>query len=377
MKHSALFLDRDGVINERLVDDYVRNWSQFKFCEGVPFALSVLRPYFERIVVVTNQQGIGKGLMSEAELDEIHTKMMLELEEAGCKIDGVYHCPHLANAGCDCRKPATGLALQAQRDFPEIDFSNSFLVGDSESDLLLAKALDSFSIWISPDFDDLNLADLCDDMHGSLLEWTQEFLEYEVENLYEQGERQRRAFAQAAKADLQKKGVIAISRAPYRNQELHSMCARLISTYADLWKLGKVFPAKTLYPLKNSEIEPDLLFFNREHSAEFEEEQRGFPAPDLIIEFLPLLLDDHSRLSRKKDYARFGVSEIWTFDYSEHVIYQHLLQREGSSTFYESTRLEIGDDLVSTAIDDFSAPVAAFFDLNENLKALQRILKVG
>jgi D-glycero-D-manno-heptose 1,7-bisphosphate phosphatase len=377
MKHSALFLDRDGVINERLVDDYVRDWSQFAFCEGVPFALGVLRPYFERIVVVTNQQGIGKGLMSEADLDEIHTKMMAELEEVGCKIDGIYYCPHLASAGCDCRKPATGLALQAQRDFPEIDFSDSFLVGDSESDLLLAKALDLFSIWISPDFDDLNLADLCDDMYGSLLEWTQDFLENEVENLYEQGETQRRAFAQAAKADLQKKGVIAISRAPYRNQELHNMCARLISTYADLWKLGAVLPAKTLYPLKNSEIEPDLLFFNREHSAEFEEEQRGFPAPDLIIEFLPLLLDDHSRLSRKKDYARFGVSEIWSFDYSEHVIYQHLLQREGSSTFYESTRLEIGDDLVSTAIDDFSAPVAAFFDLNENLKALQRILKVG
>jgi Uma2 family endonuclease len=218
---------------------------------------------------------------------------------------------------------------------------------------------------------------MSDEMYGSLLEWTEGFLANEVENLYEQEEAQRRAFTEAAKANLQKKGVIAVSRIPYRNQELHSMCARLISTYADLWKLGAVFPAKTLYPLKSSEIEPDLLFYNREHSAEFGEEQRGFPAPDLIIEFLPLLLDDHSRLSRKKDYARFGVTEIWSFDYSEHVIYQHLLQRVGTKTFYESTRLEIGDDLSSSAIDDFSAPVAAFFDLNENLKALQKILKVG
>jgi histidinol-phosphate phosphatase family protein len=377
MKYSALFLDRDGVINERLVDDYVRDWSQFKFCEGVPFALSVLRPYFERIVVVTNQQGIGKGLMSEEDLDEIHAKMMADLEEAGCKIDGVYHCPHLADAGCDCRKPATGLAMQAQKDFPEIEFSESFLLGDSKSDIVLANSLDIFSVWISPSLDDPDILSICGNMSESLLAWTKEFLENEVALFPREEAINNQELAEKLRASLLEKGVIAISRIPYRNQELHSMCARLLSTYADLWKLGTVLPIKTVYPLKNNEIEPDLLFYNRKHSVDFEEEQRGLPAPDLIVEFWPLLLDEYSRLSRKKEYARYGVGEIWTFDYTEHVIYQHLLQREGKNTFYESTRLEIGDDLVSTAIDDFSAPVAAFFDLNENLKALQKILKVG
>jgi D-glycero-D-manno-heptose 1,7-bisphosphate phosphatase len=377
MKYSTLFLDRDGVINERLVGDYVRDWSQFKFCPGVPTALKALRPYFNRIVVVTNQQGIGKGLMSEEDLNEIHHKMMAELEQAGCKIDGIFFCPHLASAGCDCRKPATGLALQAQDRFPDIDFSNSYLAGDSESDLLLARELDMISVWITPDFDDMKLIALCDEFYESLMEWTDDFLSNELENLYEEDEARRRARNEAVRTDLQEKGIIALARTPFFNQELHNMCARLISTYTDLWKLGSVLPAKTIYPLKNSEIEPELMFFNRKKSADFEENQLGFPAPDFIVEFLPLQLDDYSRLSRKKEYARSGVVEIWSFDHSELVIYQHVLQKEGDRTFYESIRLEVGDEISSVTIDDFKMPVAAFFDLNENLKALQGILKVG
>ncbi|MBL7795726.1 MAG: HAD family hydrolase [Saprospiraceae bacterium] len=131
----SLFLDRDGVINRRTVGDYVRRPADFEFESGALEALRVLAGLFGRIVVVTNQAGVGKGLMSGADLAAVHRKMLHEVRRAGGRMDRVYHCPHRPDTGCYCRKPATGMALQARADFPDIRFEHAWIVGDSGSDM--------------------------------------------------------------------------------------------------------------------------------------------------------------------------------------------------------------------------------------------------
>lgn len=148
-KSWTLFLDRDGVINHRLMDDYVKNWSEFQFEPGVPEAIALFSKIFRRIFVVTNQQGIGKNIMSVDDLLNIHHKMRSEIEAAGGRIDKVYYCPHLRTDDCNCRKPRIGMALQAQSDFPEIDFSQSIMVGDTPSDIEFGKRAGMHTVFIS------------------------------------------------------------------------------------------------------------------------------------------------------------------------------------------------------------------------------------
>ncbi|MDR1113412.1 MAG: lipid-A-disaccharide synthase [Bacteroidales bacterium] len=135
----TLFLDRDGVINRQIAGGYVTSAGDFVLIEETVAALTVARRYFGRIIVVTNQQCIGKGLCSAEAVEQVHQFMIDELSKKGIKIDAVYYCPHAAEEGCDCRKPNTGMALQAQHDFPEIDFAKSVMVGDSPSDLEFGK----------------------------------------------------------------------------------------------------------------------------------------------------------------------------------------------------------------------------------------------
>ena len=141
----TLFLDRDGVINQKKEADYVRHPDEFIFLPNVQDALALLSGLFSRIIVLTNQQGIGKGLMTENKLDAIHHYMRRQVREAGGRIDGVYHCPHLESDNCDCRKPKAGLFLQAHRDFPGIDPSCCVMVGDAPSDIALANS----QCWVS------------------------------------------------------------------------------------------------------------------------------------------------------------------------------------------------------------------------------------
>ena len=105
----CLFLDRDGVINRRVVGDYVRSWRQFEWLPGAQVALKTLREWAPHLVVVTNQQGIGKGLMSARDVATVHTHLEADLAAGGVAIDGFAVCPHLESAGCACRKPAPGL----------------------------------------------------------------------------------------------------------------------------------------------------------------------------------------------------------------------------------------------------------------------------
>ncbi|MCR4736808.1 MAG: HAD family hydrolase [Bacteroidales bacterium] len=136
---SALFLDRDGVLNEQIVDGYVMQWEDFVFKEGVFEALRLLRGKCDRMLLVTNQQCVGKGLCSMEDIELIHARMQAELCEHGCAFDRIYCCPHLAAENCSCRKPRPGMAERAFADFPDIDRSHSVMAGDTLSDILFAK----------------------------------------------------------------------------------------------------------------------------------------------------------------------------------------------------------------------------------------------
>jgi D-glycero-D-manno-heptose 1,7-bisphosphate phosphatase len=148
MKPETFFLDRDGVINRKLPDDYVKTWREFAFLPGAQEALRRLTEAGKRLVIVTNQRGIARGLMSEADLADIHTRMLAELAAAGALITAIYYCPH-DNEQCFCRKPQPGLLLQARQDFPAIDFARAVLIGDSRSDLEAARRAGCRTFFIS------------------------------------------------------------------------------------------------------------------------------------------------------------------------------------------------------------------------------------
>ncbi len=144
----TLFLDRDGVINKRIVDGYVLNWSMFEWLPGSKEAIVSFADKFRRIVVVTNQQGIGKGLMSEEDLNAIHDNMREEIHLAGGRIDGIFFCPDLAQDDPACRKPNIGMFKNAQRVFPGIDASKSIMAGDSVSDIAFGKNASMITVGI-------------------------------------------------------------------------------------------------------------------------------------------------------------------------------------------------------------------------------------
>lgn len=145
---TTLFLDRDGVINQRLPGAYVADPEDFHFLAGVLTVMPQLAQLFHPIIIITNQQGIGKGLMTYADLEQVHFAMVQQINEAGGRIDGIYFCPHLKTANCTCRKPRSGLIEQAMQDFPTIELSDAILAGDSLSDLQLGASLGVHTIWI-------------------------------------------------------------------------------------------------------------------------------------------------------------------------------------------------------------------------------------
>ncbi len=164
-KSWTLFLDRDGVINKRIFGGYVKHWEAFEFLPGVRESLAVFSRIFGRIIVITNQQGIAKGIMNETQLEAVHCKMFAEVEKAGGKIDAVFHCPDEASKPGNCRKPSAFMALKAKKMFPEIDFSKSIMVGDAESDMAFGKNAGMFTVLVgnetvSPEIVDFKTGDL-------------------------------------------------------------------------------------------------------------------------------------------------------------------------------------------------------------------------
>lgn len=136
--HWTLFLDRDGVINVEKNEDYIRNWEEFQFYEESLLAMPILAAKFKTIVIATNQKGIGKGLMTEADLSNIHRNMLAQIHAVGGRIDHIYYCTDLDNESPN-RKPQPGMAFQAQSQFPTINFKESIMVGNRPSDMYFGK----------------------------------------------------------------------------------------------------------------------------------------------------------------------------------------------------------------------------------------------
>lgn len=147
-KSWTLFLDRDGVINEERIGEYILNWGQFIFGKGVLDVFKKLSFTFGRIIVISNQRGVGKELMTEADLQSIHLEMQREVEIVGGKIDKIYYCTE-KNDTCFNRKPNPGMALQAVTDFADIDLSKSIMVGNKPSDMLFGRSAGMFTVFVT------------------------------------------------------------------------------------------------------------------------------------------------------------------------------------------------------------------------------------
>jgi D-glycero-alpha-D-manno-heptose 1-phosphate guanylyltransferase len=134
----TLFIDRDGVINHEKKDEYIRNWSEFRFYDGVMEAMKKFSQRFGRIIIISNQRGVGRQLMTEDDLLDIHKNMLAEIAAAGGRIDKIYYCTSTDNKHI-CRKPNPGMAFLAKTDIPAIDLSRSIMVGNKPSDMLFGR----------------------------------------------------------------------------------------------------------------------------------------------------------------------------------------------------------------------------------------------
>jgi len=145
---TIVFLDRDGVINENRSDDYVKSWEDFVFLPNAKEALRRLAGKDEvKIFVVSNQAGIGKDLVTVAQVDEVNRRMKDEIETAGGRIDGIFYCPHSPEEGCSCRKPEAELLLKVLEETPG-NPHRRFMVGDAISDMAAAKKVSAVAIMV-------------------------------------------------------------------------------------------------------------------------------------------------------------------------------------------------------------------------------------
>ena len=145
----SLFLDRDGVLNQRPGLGYVTQPEDFIWIGGALEALKGLTGLFDRILIVTNQQGLGKGIMTGEQLQQVHRCMLDDVQNAGGCIDAVYFASGLRHQDAINRKPGAGMFVQASKDFPEIVAEKSIMVGDSFSDVMFGYKLNMVTVFIS------------------------------------------------------------------------------------------------------------------------------------------------------------------------------------------------------------------------------------
>jgi D-glycero-D-manno-heptose 1,7-bisphosphate phosphatase len=146
-----VFLDRDGVINRKRPEgEYVDCWNRFDILSGVESAIATLNHSGRRVIVVSNQRGVALGLYTCAEVDKLHCRLQEHLASYGAEIDAIYYCPHDENQ-CECRKPKPGLFYRAFHDFPDASALNSVMIGDSISDIEVARKLGIRAIFVQGD----------------------------------------------------------------------------------------------------------------------------------------------------------------------------------------------------------------------------------
>ena len=129
----TLFLDRDGVVNVWLPGDYVKSWEEFRFNPGFLDFIGRDSGLFKHIFIVTNQRGVGKGVMTMQQLEDIHARMLQAIADAGGRIDRIYLCTAVDDTD-PMRKPNKGMALQAMQDYPDVTMQHSLMIGDQPSD---------------------------------------------------------------------------------------------------------------------------------------------------------------------------------------------------------------------------------------------------
>jgi D-glycero-D-manno-heptose 1,7-bisphosphate phosphatase len=146
-----VFLDRDGVLNRKMPEGvYVTGWAQFDWLPGAEEAIGRMNRSGLTVILVTNQRGIALGKLSDADLNEIHSRMVDHLAGHDAHIDAIFYCPH-DRGQCQCRKPGTGLFEQAIERFPEANAQNSVVVGDSLSDIQAGKRMGMKTVFIAGD----------------------------------------------------------------------------------------------------------------------------------------------------------------------------------------------------------------------------------
>lgn len=172
-KDWTLFLDRDGVINEEIPGTYVTSWEEFRFLEGSLEAIADLSQIFGKIIIVTNQRGVGRGIMHGDELKRIHQNMQDEIAEKGGRIDKIYACTSIHDDDIN-RKPNTGMALQAKEDFEMINFKKSVMVGNNISDMLFGKRVAMHTVFLCTTNKPVSLPhEVINEQYHSLKEWAE------------------------------------------------------------------------------------------------------------------------------------------------------------------------------------------------------------
>ncbi|MBN2638855.1 MAG: HAD-IIIA family hydrolase [Bacteroidales bacterium] len=155
-RRPTIILDRDGVINRKAPKaQYITSWADWEWLKGAKEALIKLKLAGYQIILVSNQAGIARGLMTHDDLADIHSHMINELALQGGGIDKIYYCPHGWDENCDCRKPKPGMLFQAQRDF-HLDLSKIWFVGDDERDEMAGNAAGMETTLVNGDYGLLN-----------------------------------------------------------------------------------------------------------------------------------------------------------------------------------------------------------------------------
>ncbi len=146
--HWTIFIDRDGVINPEKKEDYILNWDEFKFYDGIKEAFKILNDKFGEIIIVSNQRGVGRGLMTEEDLQNIHVNMKDEIFKAGGRIDKIYYCTSTDKFHPN-RKPNPGMAFKAKTENPEIDLDKTIMIGNKLSDMQFGKNAGVYTVFVA------------------------------------------------------------------------------------------------------------------------------------------------------------------------------------------------------------------------------------
>jgi histidinol-phosphate phosphatase family protein len=167
VRQPTIILDRDGVLNKKPARaHYVRGWDEFEWLPGAKEALRMLHEAHYRVIIISNQAGIGRGAMTRADLTDIHERMKAEAAVVGGRIDAIYYCPHDWEEGCECRKPKPGMLFEAQHDF-NLDLSRTLLIGDDERDAQAAEAAGCPGVLVT---DNISLIDITHKVVGGTLQ---------------------------------------------------------------------------------------------------------------------------------------------------------------------------------------------------------------